>query len=189
MDQKATRKTALVVVDVQNRVMEGAWQSDEVIARIATLVDRARREGVPVVYVQHEAEGQMERGSDGWRIVDAISPRDGEVVIAKRYPDAFAETELAPTLRRLGAEHLVICGAQTDACIRTTTQRALAEGYDMTLVEDCHTTENAMFDLTDGEKVEITAKQIVAHTNLYVFCLTYPDVHATIAPHDEVAFT
>ncbi len=186
MNQTEPRKTALIVIDVQRQVMDGAWQSNEVISRIAALISRARSEAVPVVYVQHEADGEMARGCDGWQIVEAITPREGEPVVAKRYPDAFADTDLGDTLRGLGARHLVICGAQTDACIRTTTQRALAEGYDMTLVEDCHTTEDAMFDLTDGEKVEISAKQIVAHTNLYIWCLTYPDVQATIAPHDQV---
>jgi nicotinamidase-related amidase len=186
MSDPTERTTALVVIDVQNAVMEGAWQAEEVVARIATLTERARAVGVPVIYVQHEADGRMERGSEGWQIVEAIAPHEGEVVVAKRYADAFADTTLQETLRGLGVRHVVICGAQSDACVRTTTQRALAEGYDMTLVEDCHTTGDAAFDLADGEKVEISGKQIVAHTNLYIWCLTYPDVTATIAPHDKV---
>jgi nicotinamidase-related amidase len=187
MSNSTIRRSALVVIDVQNAVMDGAWQATEVVERISTLIQRARDAGAPVVYVQHESDS-MQGGSDGWQLVAAITPRADDVVVAKRYPDSFAETTLAETLQALGVSHLVIAGAQTDACIRTTTQRALVEGYDMTLVEDCHTTEDSAFDLTDGEKVEISAKQIVAHTNLYIWCLTYPGVTATIAPHHEVEF-
>lgn len=187
MTDPAPRPTALVVIDVQNDVMAGAWQAEEVVDRIATLIQRAREADIPVVYVQHEDSG-MPRGAEGWQIVDAISPRAGDTVVAKRFADAFAETTLGETLKDLGVRHVVMAGASTDVCIRTTTLRTLIEGYDLTLVEDCHTTEDTGFDLSDGEKVPISAKQIVAHTNLCIWCLTYPDVTATIAPHDTVAF-
>ncbi|MDP9318035.1 MAG: cysteine hydrolase [Actinomycetota bacterium] len=188
MTEAAPRKTALVVIDVQNAVMDGAWQGDDVVGRIATLIARAKEAGAPVVYVQHEEDGDMARGSEGWRIVDAIAPGDDDVVVAKRFPDSFSQTTLRETLDGLGVGHLVIAGAQTDACIRTTTLRTLAEGFDLTLVEDAHTTEDATFDMTDGEKVPISAKQIVAHTNLCIWNLTYPGLTSTIAPHDQVEF-
>ena len=176
-------KAALVVVDVQNDVVARAWQRDRVVSRIASLADRARAEGVPVIYVQHH-DSDMEQGSDGWQIVDEIAPRDGEVVIAKQYPDAFEETDLEQTLANLGISHLVITGAQTDACIRSTTHRALAEGYDMTLVEDCHTTDDRGFD-----GVDISAEQLVVHTNLCMWSVTYPGRVSGISPHDAVSFT
>lgn len=174
---------ALVVIDVQKAVMDKAWQRDAVVSRIATLVDRARSEDVPVIFVQHQDE-ELTPGSDGWAFVDAFAPKDGEAVIAKRYPDSFEETELADTLERLDVSHLVIAGAQTDACIRVTTHRALAEGYDMTLVEDCHTTDDRMFD-----DVDVSAQQLVFHTNLCMWSLGYPGRVSGIAPHDAVSFT
>jgi nicotinamidase-related amidase len=188
MSQNPTGRSALVVIDVQNAVMDGAWDADGVVSRIAALIQRARDRDVPVVYVQHEEDGGMEPESDGWQVVDAIAPREGDPRVRKRYGDSFAETTLQETLRGLGARHLVMCGAQTDFCVRTTTQRGLAEGYDVTLVEDCHTTEDAVFDLTDGEQVLMSAKQIVAHQNRYFFGISYPGVTAAIAPHDEIEF-
>jgi nicotinamidase-related amidase len=176
-------KAALMVIDVQNDVVARAWQRDEVVRRIAFLADRARTEGVPVIYVQHHGE-DMQQGSDGWQIVDGIAPRDGEAVIAKKYPDAFEGTDLEGTLTKLGISHLVITGAQTDACVRSTTHRALAEGYDMTLVEDCHTTDDRGFD-----GVDISAEHLVAHTHLCMQFVSYPGRVSGIAPHDEVSFT
>lgn len=59
----------------------------------------------------------------------------------------------------------------------------LAEGYDVTLVEDCHTAEDATFD-----DVVVPAEQIVVHTNLCLWSITYPGQVSTLAPHDEVRF-
>jgi nicotinamidase-related amidase len=188
MTETSTRPSALVVIDVQNDVMQAAWDSDGVVSRIATLIQTARDQGAPVVYVQHEDPG-MVAGSHEWQVVDAIAPRDDDLRVGKRYADSFADTTLQETLQGLGVGHLVMCGAQTDYCVRTTTQRALIEGYDVTLVEDCHTTDQeAEFDMTDGEKVPMTGKQIVAHQNRYFFGVTYPGVTASIAPHNEVTF-
>jgi nicotinamidase-related amidase len=171
--------------------MATAWDADGVVGRISTLLDRARTEGVPVVYVQHEEdhpESDMQRGSEGWQIVDAIAPREGEPVVAKTFPDSFEETELKSVLDGLGVRHVVMAGAQTDVCIRNTSARTVIEGYDLTLVEDCHTTEDSMFDMTDGEKVELPAKQLVAHQNLCTLSTRYPGRVATIAPHQDVTF-
>ncbi len=175
-------KTGLVVIDVQKSVMEGAWQADAVVDRIAVLIGRAREAKVPVIYVQHE-DDNLVKGSPGWEIEERIAPAPDDVVIAKHFPDSFAGTKLGETLRRLAVGHVVMAGAQTDVCIRTTTLRTLIEGYDLTLVEDCHTTEDATFD-----DVKIGAEQIVAHTNLCLWCLTYPGQTSTIAAHNEVQF-
>ncbi len=74
--------TALLIVDVQTGVVEGAHRRDAVVANVGTLVERARRERVPLVWVQHSDE-QLVRGSDEWRIVPELAPRDAEPVVEK----------------------------------------------------------------------------------------------------------
>ncbi|WP_084757028.1 isochorismatase family protein [Micromonospora cremea] len=81
--------------------------------------------------------------------------------------------------RTYGADHLVVAGAASDYCLRTTMQRAAADGYDVTLVRDCHTTEDSEFD-----GVQVTGEQIVAHTNMYMKGLRYPGQTFGIASHD-----
>ena len=70
-------KTALLVVDVQNGVVAEAHQRDEVVANVGSLVDKARRERIPVVWVQHSDE-ELVKGSDGWPIVPELSRADAE---------------------------------------------------------------------------------------------------------------
>ncbi len=128
-------KTALLVVDAQNGVVAESHERDAVVGNVGTLVARARQEAVPVVWVQHSDEG-LERGSDEWQIVPELIPDEAEPLIEKNYGDSFEDTTLEDVLAGLGVGRLVVCGAQTDVCIRSTLHGALVRGYDATLVCD-----------------------------------------------------
>src|SRR5215213_2958336 len=133
--------TALLVVDVQTGVVAGAHARDAVVANVGRQVERARRARVPVVWVQH-ADEQLARGSDAWRIVPEPTPADAEPLVEKHYGDAFEDSALEVVLSDLGVGRLVVVGAQTDACVRSTLHGALVRGYDALLVGDAHTTED-----------------------------------------------
>jgi nicotinamidase-related amidase len=152
--------TALLVIDVQNGVVAGAHDRDGVIANINTLVDRARAADVPVVWVQH-FDDQLERDSESWQYVPELVRRDSEPLVHKSYGDSFEGTELEALLAERGVGRLVVTGAQTDACIRSTLHGAFVRGYDVTLVGDAHTTEDL------SEYGAPPPHQVIAHTNLY----------------------
>ena len=152
--------TALLVIDVQNSVVAHAYQRDDIVARIASLVERARREHVPIVWIQH-SDRELVQGSDGWRIVPELAPDAGEPLVAKNYGDSFEDTVLESVLLQLGVGKLLVSGAQTDACVRSTLHGALVRGYDTILVSDAHTTEDqTAWGAPPPGKV-------IAHTNLY----------------------
>lgn len=171
--------TALLVIDVQNDVVAEAHDRDDVVARIAGLVKRARKAGVPVVWVQHSDVG-MPEGSEGWRYVPELAMKAGEPVIHKRYGDSFEGTGLEAELANAAVGHLVVCGAQTDACIRSTIHGAFTRGYDVTLVGDAHTTE----DLTAYGAPPMP--DVIAHTNLYWGFQKAPGRTAAVVPANEV---
>jgi nicotinamidase-related amidase len=151
---------ALLVIDVQNGVVAGAHERDAVVANVGSLVDRARQAQVPVVWVQHSDE-ELERGSEPWRIVPELAPGDAEPLVEKHYGDSFEDTTLETVLSDLGVGRLLVAGAQTDECVRSTLHGAFVRGYDTTLVSDAHTTE----DLTQWGAPP--PDQVIAHTNLY----------------------
>ena len=171
--------TALMVIDVQNGVVAGSHDRDGVIGNINALVDKARAEDVPVVWVQHSDEG-LEKGSDDWRIVDELSPGDGEPVVQKNYGDSFEATDLEEVLAGRGVGRVVVTGAQSDACIRATLHGALVRGYDVTLVGDAHTTE----DLT--EYGAPSPDLVISHTNLYWQWASAPGRRGDVVPTGEV---
>jgi nicotinamidase-related amidase len=152
--------TALLVIDVQNNVVAGAHDRDGVVANIARVVDKARAEGVPVVWVQHN-DDNLRRDTDGWQYVPELTRGAEEPLVHKSYGDSFEATDLEDVLAERKVGRLVVAGAQTDACIRSTLHGAIVRGYDVTLVADAHTTE----DLTEWGAP--SPAQVIAHTNLY----------------------
>jgi nicotinamidase-related amidase len=173
--------TALLVIDVQNGVVAGAPRRDDVVANIGTLVERARSEQVPVVWVQHSDDG-LARDSVEWQIVSELTRGDAEPLVEKTYRDSFEDTSLESVLAGLGVGRLVVVGAQTDFCVRSTLHGALARGYDATLVSDAHTTE----DLTAWGAPP--PELVIAHTNLYWASQTAPGRTAGTVETKDVAF-
>ena len=173
--------TALLVVDVQRGVVADGHDRDAVVSNVGALVTKARDQEVPVVWVQHVDE-ELAHGSDDWRIAPRLQPRDDDPHVEKRYGDAFEATDLEGVLSRLGVGRLVVAGAQTDACIRSTLHGALARGYDTILVRDAHTT---------SDKTEWGAPrpdQVISHTNMYWTFQDAPGRTAGTVATDEVDF-
>ncbi len=173
--------TALLVIDVQNGVVEKAHERDAVVANIAGLVEKAREKEVPVVWVQHFSD-ELAKGSGRWRIVPDIIPGAAEPLIEKCYGDAFEDTTLEIVLSGLGVGRLVVAGAQTDACIRSTLHGAFARGYDATLVSDAHTTDDM------SRWGAPPPAQVITHTNLYWTYQTAPGRTAGTVKSKDVDF-
>jgi nicotinamidase-related amidase len=173
--------TALLVIDVQNGVVTGAVDRDGVVARIGTLVEQAREAGTPVVWVQHSSD-DLPQGSPQWEYVPELPQLNTEPVVHKRYGDSFEDTDLESVLAGAGVGRLVVAGAQSDACIRSTIHGAFVRGYDVTLVSDAHTTE----DLTQWGAPP--PEQVISHTNLYWQFQGGPGRTADVATAAEVKF-
>ncbi|MGW6724889.1 isochorismatase family protein [Nocardia sp. NPDC055029] len=173
--------TALLVVDVQNGVVGEAIHRDEVVANIAALVDRARAARVPVIWIQHSAD-DLVTGTEAWQYVPELTRTDDEPLVHKRYGDSFEDTPLEELLAAAGAGHLVVAGAETDACIRSTLHGGFVRGYDVTLVADAHTT----FDKTPWGAPK--PDDVIAHTNLYWQFQQAPGRTAAVRPTAELDF-
>jgi nicotinamidase-related amidase len=173
--------TALMVIDVQNSVVSDVHQRDEVVANIGTLVDKARSEGVPIVWVQHSDE-QLEKGSEAWEYVPELKRQDPEALVHKSFADSFEDTNLEEVLADAGVGRLVVTGAQTDECIRSTIHGAFVRGYDVTLVGDAHTTED------QSEWGAPPPDKVIAHTNLYWAYQTAPGRTAGTVDSKDVDF-
>jgi len=180
---RAGNRGVLMVVDVQVDVMKSAWDAARVVERIARVVERARAADVPVLWIRHEDE-ELVRGSPGWAFVPALVPAAGELRVAKRHNSAFEETALEAELAALGATHLVVAGAATNWCIRCTVHAALERGYDLTLVEDAHTTK----DMELGPDRRVAARDMVDELNLAMTWSDYPGRVNAVAPAEAVDF-
>jgi nicotinamidase-related amidase len=173
--------TALVVIDVQNGVVDGAHERDAVVANVKTAVDKAREAGVPVVWVQHN-DDNLPKGSEKWQYVAELDPKESEALVHKSYGDSFEDTDFEDVLAAAGVGKLVVAGAQTDECIRSTIHGAFTRGYDVTLVGDAHTTEDL------SEYGAPSPDLVIAHTNLYWKYAEAPGREAGVVKTEELSF-
>ena len=174
--------TALIVIDVQKGVVANAHQRDAVVSNISALVDKAREGGVLIVWVQHSDE-QLAAGSEAWEYVPELVRRASEPLVHKKFGDAFEDTDLEQALAEARVGRLVVSGAQTDACIRSTIHGAFARGYDVTLVGDAHTTED------QSAWGAPPPDQVIAHTNLYWRYQAAPGRTAGVMDTKDVEFS
>jgi nicotinamidase-related amidase len=176
-------KSALLVIDVQRILTEGrdaAFEVDRVIERINAMSRKARTASAPVIFVQHETRSEeMRRGTTPWQLAPTLEVRPGDHHVRKTATDSFHRTTLQSLLDNLGITRLVVCGLQSDYCVDTTTRRALALGYPVTLVSDAHSTvDNGI----------LAAPQIIAHHSWTLSNIDSFDVRAVLVPAADVSF-
>lgn len=177
-------KPVLLVVDVQVGVMRDAWEADRVGNNVARAVERARANGVSVVWVQH-ASDDLPHGSPQWQWIPELVPAPGEPLVHKSFNSSFEDTTLEGELEKLRATHVVLAGAATNWCIRATAYGALDRGYDLTLIKDAHTTETMALD----SGVVIEASNVIDELNIAMTWVRYPGRKNCVAIAEEVDFS
>jgi nicotinamidase-related amidase len=156
---------ALVVIDVQNFYFPGGQLPLagplEASLQAKALLEAFRARGWPVVHVLHlgkaQAQAEPASGDPQHQAHPNVLPRPGEPVLGKRQVNAFRDTELLATLRRLGATRLVIAGMQTHMCVEAATRAAADLGFEVTVVHDACATRPLAFG-----GVEVPAAQVHA---------------------------
>ena len=177
------KRDVVLVVDFQNGVVASAWDREAVAAHIRTVVAKARAAGVPVVWVRH-ADEELVPGSPEWEIDPSLRPGADEPRIEKKFNSSFEETGLENLLAGLGATRIVLMGAVTNFCIRSTAYAAVERGYDLALVGDAHTTDSKV--LPDGSVIE--ARDVIRDMNRTIRWMSYPGRKNETVGSDELAF-
>ena len=173
--------TALLVIDVQKGVVAETHQRDEVVGNIRDVVDKARAANVPVIWVQHSSDN-LPVGSEEWQYVEELQQNGSEPIVHKRYGDSFEDTDLESELAARRVGRLVVTGAQTDECVRSTLHGAIARGYDTILVGDAHTTE----DLSEWGAP--SPDMVISHTNMYWSGHSAPGRTAAVVATADLTF-
>ena len=175
--------SALVVIDAQVGVLGSVWDSKRIIGNIESLLAKARDSGTPVLWIQHSDE-ELVYGSDDWKLVPNFRLAAADPVVHKKYNSAFAETELEPKLKELGVKRLVLAGALTNWCMRSTAYSALDRGYDLVIANDAHST----VDLQVRPGHVVAAKDIVDEFNSVMQWVSVPNVLIKSMSSSEVSF-
>ncbi len=129
----------VVMIDCQNEYVDGMLPLTGIapaLEQCAALLGKARAAGTPIVHVMHEgrAGGAFDLEGHGGQIADPASPRDGERIVRKPLPNAFANTDLHDVLQAIGRKEIIFAGFQTHMCISSSARAALDLGYRATVV-------------------------------------------------------
>jgi nicotinamidase-related amidase len=183
-------KSALLIVDMQNdfvlptapACVAGAMAT---LPRLREVLEHFRKNGWPVFHIVREyradgsdveycrLDGFKKRqvavpGTPGCEIVAELAPLPGEYRVVKPRFSAFMATELDFMLRRLGVQHVVICGTQYPNCIRATAYDAICFAYRTTVLTDA----------TSAASQEIADANIRDLRNVGVACVTLAELQA-----------
>jgi nicotinamidase-related amidase len=171
---------ALLVIDMQVGLFEGdppRYDAEGVIQRINQVAKAVRGIGGMVVFIQHEDEGALRRGTKGWEILPALECEDADLLIEKQACDSFYETGLAEVLETHGVKQLIMTGCATDFCVDTTVRAAASKGYEIVVLEDGHTTK---------DRPHLDAKSIIVHHNWMWGNLIHPKNEVEVLAASEV---
>ncbi|MBS0517171.1 MAG: cysteine hydrolase [Proteobacteria bacterium] len=146
----------LLIIDAQREYTDGLLPLSGVadaVAALAGLLERARGAGSPVVHVRHRSQGKaFNPSSSGYEIVKELTPRDGETIVDKGLPNAFAGTDLADRLAAIGRKNLIVGGFMTHMCVSATVRSATDHGYMSTIATDTVATRD-LPDTTGGATI------------------------------------
>ncbi|WP_231689625.1 isochorismatase family protein [Bacillus sp. FJAT-27245] len=174
--------TALLVIDAQVGMIEGpkfgpVFEKEALLDTMKKVVDKARSESVPIIFMMDtEIASPISIES---QVHPHISPTRDDITITKKAADAFHLTTLHDYLQTLDIRHLVIMGCKTEYGVDTTCRSATTLGYDVTLVEDGHS--------TTANKV-LGAKEIIAHHNCTLHGLDNIENFILVRNSDEDIF-
>lgn len=130
----ALADSTLIMIDCQNTYTRGVMELEGVqpaLDQAAELLERARTAGIPIVHIMHDAGAgsPYDVRDEIGQIVDRVAPRDGELVIVKTLPNAFAGTDLDQRLAAAPGRDLILAGFMTHLCVSSTARGAFSLGY------------------------------------------------------------
>jgi len=180
----------LVIIDVQNFYFLGGklplTGPVEASLKARALLEAFRARGWPVVHVLHLGPGQAapspDAGDQAYRAHPNVMPRPGEPVIGKREANAFRDTDLLATLRRLGTIRLVIAGMQTHMCVEAATRAAADLGFQVTVVHDACATRPLAFDGVEVPAAQVHTAALAAMGGGYAKVVSTGSLLASLPP-------
>lgn len=162
MDQSYNSKSVLLIIDMQNGLFKAKttpYNHQLILSNILKLIEHHRSNSKQIIFVRHvgEKDTPLDPNSPNTQLIADLSfNSDKDIVIEKRYPSSFKNTDLKEVLEKLGIDEIIVTGMKTEYCIDTTIRAASEFGYKVTLISDAHTT---------SDSTVLDAQHIIDHHN------------------------
>ena len=151
------RNTALLVIDMLNEYLDKKGQlycesCRKIIPAISDCIDFARASEIPVIYVNTLLNNENDllakkwglhavAGKFGSKVIEELKPREKDLIVGKKGYNGFTGTSLNEELKKLRINNIAITGIHTHVCVLLTAVGGFELGYNITIIEDCITTD------------------------------------------------
>ncbi|MCK9202724.1 MAG: cysteine hydrolase [Gallionella sp.] len=167
--------TALLIIDIQNDYFPGGAMelvgSVEAGGKAGKLIEAFRRKSLPVIHVQHISTRPgatfFVPETSGVEIHPSVSPRAGETIIQKNFPNSFRDTPLLQHLRDSDISRLIIAGMMTQMCVDSTVRAAADLGFACSLAHDACATKALSFGGVTVPAESVQAAFVAALNGLF----------------------
>jgi nicotinamidase-related amidase len=151
-------RTALVVMDYQNGLLDSLANAEELLATTVSAIAFVRERGGHVGYVRvaftdsdfaaipaasqmaaavtPERREAMHADSPATAIADQLAPQPGDIVVRKTRVGAFSTTDLDQQLHQAGITTLVLAGVATSGVVLSTVREAADRDYQLLVLTD-----------------------------------------------------
>ena len=189
------KKTALIVIDVQNEYFGGKWPVPDGTAaldKIEETIEASQQAGAKVIYVQHEVlnpeRGIFIRGTNGFELHPRLKPRSEDERIVKNYPGSFTKTGLEEILRKDGVETLVISGYMTHMCCDTTAREGFQRDFRVLFLNDATATRDGEHPtLGKVEHGELHRSTLITQASMFAEVLSTKEFAKRIGARQEAS--
>lgn len=179
---------ALLIIDIQNDYFPGGAMelvgSPQAGIQAGKLLDAFRQRALPVIHIQHISGRPGATfflpGTAGAEIHPSVTPKVGETVFQKSFPNSFRETPLLEHLRQHGITQLVIAGMMTQMCIDTTTRAAADLGFQCLLAHDACATKALSFGDATVSAKDVQTAFLAALNGLFARVLSVDELCASL---------
>ena len=133
----------LLVIDMQKALVdEELYDFCAFRDGVVRLVGAARKQGVEVVFAQHDAGpgSGLTAGDEGFEIIDELRPEPGEKVFVKTINSCFGNRDFKAFMERQEDKRLMIVGLQTNYCVDATVKSAFERGFAVIIPEGTNST-------------------------------------------------
>lgn len=168
-------KQALIIVDMQNDYFPGGKMEltgiEEAAKNARHVLELFRARNLPIFHIQHLSDRAGATfflpNTDGVEIQENVSPRKGEHLVQKNFPNSFRDTSLNKQLQNLNVEKVIVCGAMTHMCIDSTVRAAFDFDFRCLVVSDACATRKLEFGGVAIEAQQVHAAFIAALSNTF----------------------
>lgn len=134
------------------------YDTSGVIERINKLSDYFRTNNNKVIFVRHDGtkENIFLPNTPDWEFLPELIINPNDFIVSKSANDSFYHTDLQDILTENSITKLFVTGCATDFCVDATVKSAVSKDYEVTVVEDAHTT---------ADRPHLSAPKVIEHYN------------------------